>query len=327
MHRSTLSVLVGVIVAAIMWSQPAAAEGYPERLVRVIVGYTPGGPADSIARSIAERLSKKWGQSVIVENMPGASGALGANSVLRSAPDGYTLLLTDTASFVILPHLRAKLPFDPRTDFVPITMVARQAAVLAARKGFPPNSIAELITYAKANPGKVTFGSFGMGTYAHVKMEELAKDANITMLHVPYRGAAQVVTDMLGDRIDLFLGAIGLFEAHEAAGALKILATGTEKRLAYRPDLPTIAESGVPGYSVSVWFGLVGPAGMPPAIADKIQQDVAAVLDDPDYKEKYLAPQRLQGGGETTAQFKAIIATEFERWRLVIKDLGITMPE
>src|ERR1700730_2473017 len=168
--------------------------------------------------------------------MPGASGVIGGTAVLRSAPDGYTLLLTDTASFVILPHLRAKLPFDPRTDFVPITMVARQAAVLAARKGFPPNSIAELITYAKANPGKVTFGSFGMGTYAHVKMEELAKDANITMLHVPYRGAAQVVTDMLGDRIDLFLGAIGLFEAHEAAGALKILATGTEKRLAYRPD-------------------------------------------------------------------------------------------
>jgi tripartite-type tricarboxylate transporter receptor subunit TctC len=322
-----LSVVVGVIVAAIMWSQPAAAEGYPERLVRIIVGYTPGGPADSIARSIAERLSKKWGQSVIVENMPGASGALGANSVLRSAPDGYTLLLTDTASFVILPHLRAKLQFDPRTDFVPITIVARQAAVLAARKGFPPNSIAELITYAKANPGKVTFGSFGMGTYAHVKMEELAKDANIRMLHVPYRGAAQVVTDMLGDRIDLFLGAIGLFEAHEAAGAIKILATGTEKRLAYRPDLPTIAESGVPGYSVSVWFGLVAAAGMPPATADKIQQDVAAVLDDPDYKEKYLAPQRLQGSGETSAQFKAIIATEFESWRLVIKDLGITMPE
>jgi tripartite-type tricarboxylate transporter receptor subunit TctC len=280
-----------------------------------------------VARSIAERLSQKWGQPVIVQNMPGASGLIGATAVIRSAPDGYTLLLADSSSFVILPHLRATLPFDPRTDFVPITIVARQAAVLAARKAFPPNNVPELIAYAKANPGKVTFGSFGVGTWSHVKMEEFANAAGVKMLHVPYRGATQVVTDMLADRVDMFLGAIGLFEAHEAAGSIKILAAATPQRLPFRPDLPTIAESGLPGYSVSVWFGLVGPAGMPAAIASKIQKDVAAVIADPDYQQKYLMPLRLQGDGEAPPQFKATVAAEFDSWRRVIKDNGITVPE
>jgi tripartite-type tricarboxylate transporter receptor subunit TctC len=316
-----------VLLAATAAPRPATAQSYPDRLVRIIVGFTPGGPADGVARSIAERLNKKWGQPVVVENMPGASGVLGASATIRSAPDGYTLLLTDSSSFVILPHLRAKLPFDPRTDFAPITIVSRQAAVLAARKGFPPNSIPELVDYAKANSDKVTFGSFGIGTWSHVKMEELAKDAKINMLHVPYRGAAQVVTDMLGDRIDLFLGAIGLFEGQEASGTIKILASATDKRLVFRPELPTIAEAGLPGYSVSVWFGLVGPAGMPAAIAEKIQRDVVAVLADPEYQEKYLGPQRLRGGGETPAQFKSIIATEFDSWGQVIKNVGVTLAE
>jgi tripartite-type tricarboxylate transporter receptor subunit TctC len=322
-----LAALIGFVAAAMVPSLSSAAPNYPGRLVRIIVGYTAGGPADSIARSLAERLGKKWGQTVLVENMPGASGVIGAMAVRRSAPDGYTLLLTDTASFVILPHLRSKLRFDPRTDFVPITLAARQAAVLAARKNFPANSVPELIEYARSNPDKVTFGSFGVGSYSHVKMEELAKKAKVTMLHVPYSGAAQVLSEILGDRIDLFLGAIGLFEAQEASGALKILATGTEKRLSFRPELPTIAEAGLPGYSVSVWFGLVGPPGMPSEIAEKIQQDVAIVLADPDYKEKYLVSQRLQAGGETPAEFKSIIASEFESWRLVVKDIGVTLDE
>jgi tripartite-type tricarboxylate transporter receptor subunit TctC len=327
MLKLAVAVICGALIAAVAPQRQAAAQHYPERLVRIVVGFTPGGPADSVARSIAERLSKIWGQSVVVENMPGASGILGATSVIRSAADGYTLLLADSSSFVILPHLRAKLPFDPRTDFAPVTIVARQAAVLAARKDLPADSIPGLIAYAKANPGKVTFGSFGIGTWSHVKMEEFAKATGTSMLHVPYRGAAQVVTDMLGDRVDLFLGAIGLFEAHAASGNLKILATGTVKRLPFRPDLPAIAEAGLPGYSVSVWFGLVGPAGMPVAIAEKIQHDVAAVLADPDYEQKFLSPQRLQGGGETPTQFKTIIETEFESWRRVIKDVGVTLAE
>lgn len=327
MRKLAICLLFTAVAASISWPQPACAQKFPEHPVRIIVGFTPGGPADSVARSIAERLTQKWGQPVIVQNMPGASGVIGANAVIRSAADGYTLLLADSSSFVILPHLRATLPFDPRTDFVPITIVARQAAVLAARKAFPPNNIPELIAYAKANPGKVTFGSFGVGTWSHVKMEEFAKTAGVKMLHVPYRGAAQVVTDMLADRIDLFLGAIGLFEAHEAAGRIKILATGAQARLPFRPEIPTIAESGLPGYSVSVWFGLVGPAGMPEAITNKIQQDITAVLADPVYQQKYLGPLRLQGSGESPAQFKVIVATEFESWRRVIKDLGISLTE
>jgi tripartite-type tricarboxylate transporter receptor subunit TctC len=327
MLKLVIAVICGALITAVAPQSQVAAQQYPERLVRIVVGFTPGGPADSVARSIAERLSKHWGQPVVVENMPGASGILGATAVIRSPADGYTLLLADSSSFVILPHLRAKLPFDPRTDFAPVTIVARQAPVLAARRNLPADSIPSLIAYAKANPGKVTFGSFGIGTWSHVKMEELAKATGTNMLHVPYRGAAQVVTDMLGDRVDLFLGAIGLFEAHVAAGNLKILATGTAKRLPFRPDIPTIAEAGLPDYSVSVWFGLVGPAGMPVAVADKIQHDVASVLSDPDYQQKFLSPQRLQGGHETPGQFKTIIATEFESWRRVIKDVGVTLAE
>lgn len=327
MKKLLLLLAFASLSAMICVPRSALAQKFPDRVVRIVVGFTPGGPADSLARSIANGLTKKWGQRVIVENKPGASGIVGAMTVKQAAPDGYTLLLADSSSYVILPHLRRNLPFDPRVDFTPITIVARQAPVLAAREKFPADTVPELITYAKKNPGKVTFGTFGVGTWSHVKMEEFSRLAHIQMLHVPFRGAAPVIDAMLGNRIDLFLGAYGLFETYERAGKIKILATATPKRLPFRPDIPTIAEAGFPGYSVSVWFGIVGPRGMAPSISEKIQRDIASVLADPSYQRKYLDPQRLEAGGEPPSVFKSIIESDYERWGETINKIGLKMTD
>jgi tripartite-type tricarboxylate transporter receptor subunit TctC len=301
----------------------SAASAFPDKPVRIVVGFTPGGPADAIARSLSDRLSTMWGQPVIVENMPGASGAIAANTVARAAADGHTLLLADASSFVVLPHLRSKLPFDPRRDFAAVSIVGRQVPVLAIRASAGPKSIKEMLELAKSKPEGLSYGTWGIGSWSHVKMEQLAKLAGVKLVHVPYRGAAPVITDMLGGRVDLFLGAYGLFEVHEKSGAIRILATGAEKRPSFRPDLPTIAESGVPGFSVSVWFGLVAPAGTPAAVLDKINADIAKVQAQADYREKFLTPQRLEAGSETPQQFKAIVEKEFDDWGKTIASAGI----
>jgi tripartite-type tricarboxylate transporter receptor subunit TctC len=313
---------VAAIAASLSISQ-SAASAFPDKPVRIIVGFTPGGPADAIARSLSDRLSTAWGQPVIVENMPGASGAIAANTVARAAPDGSTLLLADASSFVVLPHLRSKLPFDPRRDFAAVSVVGRQVPVLAIRASAGPTTVKQMLDLAKSKPEGLTYGTWGIGSWSHVKMEELGKLAGVKLVHVPYRGAAPVITDMLGDRVDLFLAAYGLFEAHEKTGAIKVLATGAEKRPSFRAALPTIAESGVPGFSVSVWFGLVAPAGTPPAVLDKINADIAKVQAQPDYREKFLTPQRLEAGTETPAQFSALVEKEFDDWGRTIASAGI----
>jgi tripartite-type tricarboxylate transporter receptor subunit TctC len=311
-----------MLVASLSVLQSAAAQ-FPEKPVRIIVGFTPGGPADAIARSLSDRLATAWGQPVIVENMPGAAGAIAANTVARAAPDGHTLLLADASSFVVLPHLRSKLPFDPRRDFAAVSIVGRQVPVLAIRASAGPKTVKEMLDLAKSKPGGLTYGTWGIGSWSHVKMEELGKLAGVKLVHVPYRGAAPVITDMLGGRVDLFLGAYGLFEVHEKSGAIRILATGADKRPSFRPELPTIAESGVPGFSVSVWFGLVAPANTPAAVLEKINADIAKVQAQPDYREKFLTPQRLEAGTETPAQFKAIVEKEFDGWGKTIAEVGI----
>lgn len=320
-----LQAFIAFAVAAIGCISAAAAEDFPNKPVQIVVPYQPGGATDTVARAVAQQLSEKWGQPVIILNRPGASGAIGANLVAKSAPDGYTLLLCDSSIYVVVPHLLENFPYDPHKDIAPVTIVARQAPVLTTRRSLPVSNTRGLIAYIKANPGKVTYGSFGIGTWAHVAMEEVARIAGLHMLHVPYRGGAEVLNDLLAERIDIFFATMGAVAQHKAAGTLKVLATATAQRLPSQPDLPTMSEDGLPGYSLSVWFGLTAPANAPSDIVNKIQHDVAELNADPAFRDKVLAPLALQPGGETPSQFATILDDEFERWGKVIKEANIQL--
>jgi tripartite-type tricarboxylate transporter receptor subunit TctC len=268
-------------------------------------------------------MASALGQPVVIENRPGASAVIGADALTKADPDGYTLMMADSSAFAILPHIRRQMPYDARTDFAPITVIARQAAVLTSRPSLPAKTVKELIAYAKERPGEVTFGSFGIGSWAHVAMEDFARRAGIKLLHVPYRGSAQVVTDMLGDRVDLFLATHGLVSQHISNGKINLLATATETRLPARPDVPTVSEAGLPGFAVNVWFGLVAPAKTPPAILEKLRETVVEVLKNPEFQTKVLAAQSLEAGGETREEFLKLMLSDLDRWGAVVKEINL----
>ena len=324
MKIAALPYVLGVLFIALTGAAPGFAQTFPDKTVRLVVPYQPGGATDTIARVFAQGLSAKWKQPVIIINRPGASATVGANYVAKSEPDGYTLLICDSSVYVVVPHLLVHFPYDPHKDLAPITIVARQAPVLTTRESLPVSNTKELLSYIKAHPGEVTYGSFGVGTWAHVAMEEVSKIANLKMLHVPYRGGAEVLNDMLAGRVDIFFATMGAVRQYKAAGTLKVLATATAKRLSSQPDLPTMSEDGLPGYSLSVWFGLAAPANTPPAVLDKIQQDVANLNADPEFRAKALGPLALERGGETRQDFSRILNEEFDRWGTVVNQIGLS---
>lgn len=321
--KTTRPILVGVLLALGAWiAAPVCAQGYPSRPVKIIVPYTPGGGTDTVARGLAHQLSEAWGQSVFVENRPGGATMIGADAVAKSPGDGTTLLFSDSAAFVINQHLYSKMPYNPLTDLAPITVVCWLAPVLAVSNAVPARNVRELIAYAKANPGKLTYASFGSGSYPHVITEQLKRMAGIDILHVPYKGSAAAVTDILSGQLSMLIVTLSVFEQHEKAGKLKVLATTTEKRLSLRPDLPTVSEAGVPGYSVSVWFGMAAPASTPVPILDKLNTDVRKILADPGYRQKFITAQSLESGGMPRADFAALLKVENERWGQLVKDSG-----
>lgn len=314
---------IAALCLAAMACGPAPAQTYPDKPVTLVVPYAPGGATDQIARVLGLMLQEKWKQPVVVDNRPGASAVIGASLVMRARSDGYMLLISDSSTFVTVPHMMEQLPFNVQRDFAPITIVARQPAVLTTRKGFPGNSVKDLIDYAKANPGKVTYGSFGIGTWAHVGMEDFSKSAGIKMLHVPYRGGGLVLTDMMAERIDIFFATMGAVTQYKETGKLKVLAAATAKRIPSQPDLPTMAESGAPGFSLSLWFGIVAPSQTPAPVVRKIQKDIADLQHDPAFMEKALKAISLEPGGETPEEFASIMKVESEKWRRVIDDAGL----
>jgi len=320
------SIVRGLACAALLAGAAGAhaAPGYPDRPVRIVVPYTPGGATDTVARSIASQLSTRWGQPVIVENRGGASGMIGAAAVAKAPPDGYTLVLSDSAPFVILPSLHADMAYDPLKDFAPITVVARQVPILVVSSKLPVHNVKELVAYLKAHPN-TPYGSLGPGSYPHVAMEEFQQLSGTRMLHVPYKGTAQVTTDMIGGQIGLYIGTLGAFQQQEKAGTVRILAVATQQRVSLRPDLPTVAEAGVPGFAVNVWFGLAGRAGTPADILDKIHADVRAVLGDRHFVEEVLLPQALTPGGDSRAEFGDLMRGDTERWRQSIQSAGIKL--
>src|SRR6267378_876065 len=266
--------LVALLAAAIA-AETAQAQAFPSRPVKIVVPTSPGGATDAFARALAARLSETWGQAVLVENRPGANQILGADHVSKSAPDGNTLLVSDASSFVINPHLYKNLPYDGVNGFTPITVLVRFPWVIAVHASVPADTFRELVAFAKTNPGTIAYGSFGLGSSAHISVDYLKNLLGIDIVHVPYKGAAPAVADLLSGRIQLMMVTPLLVEPHARAGKLRLVAAATAQRIPRLPELPTVAESGVPGYEAGTWFGLMGPAGVPGDVVSKIYADTA----------------------------------------------------
>jgi tripartite-type tricarboxylate transporter receptor subunit TctC len=318
--------ITAALIAALAISASASAavaqSGYPDHAVRMIVGYPPAGPVDIIARVMADRLSQLWGQAVVVENISGASGNIGGDRVAKSTPDGYTILMTTNVQLVVNPSLYAKMPFDPAKDLMPISLAVYSPNILVVPNDVPAKSVAELIAYARANPGKLSFASADVGTTQHLAGELFKTMAHIDIQHVPYRGAGPVITDLLGGRITMYFGAISPLIPLVRDGKLRALAVTSAQRFGASPDLPTMIEAGYPGFESVLSTGLMAPAGTPPAIIEKIHQDSVKALAPPEVRQ-WLKDIGMEVIGNSPKEFAAVIKAETPQWAKVIKDAGI----
>jgi tripartite-type tricarboxylate transporter receptor subunit TctC len=304
-------------------SLSVCAQPFPSRTVKFVVPASAGGATDNIARSLAARLTEIWSQPVVVENRPGATQIIGAEYVAKSPPDGYTLLVSEAATWVITPHFQRELPFDGMRDFTPITVLVRFPWVIAVRASVPARTFQELVAYARAKPGELSYGSFGVGSSGHISVDYLKKLLGISIVHVPYKGAAPAVTDLLAGQIQMMMVTPLLVEPHARAGKLRLLAAATRERIPRLPDLPTVSESGVPGYEAGTWFALVGPAGMPREVTNFLYTDVKRVMNEPAFKDKYVEKQWFEVVANTPDEFAAFLKSEYERWDKVIKLSGV----
>jgi tripartite-type tricarboxylate transporter receptor subunit TctC len=300
----------------------SAQDPYPTKPVRIIVPYPAGGPADLLPRVVGEKLSQKWGQPVVVENKPGASGNIGMAEGARAEPDGYTLVLAPTGNLTVNPTLFPKMPFDTHRDLTPVTLLAQSPNVLVVHPSVPVKSFKELIDYAKANPGKLNFASPGDGSGAHLAGELLKLEAGINAVHIPYKGMAPAVNDLLGGQVQMMFAGISTAVQHVKSGKLVALAIAGPKRNPQLPDVPTVIESGIPGFDVTSWYGIVVRAGTPPALVQKIQRDMAEALQMEDVKKR-LAVLGLEPVGNTPEAFDAIIKAESRKWGDIVKRAGI----
>jgi tripartite-type tricarboxylate transporter receptor subunit TctC len=316
-------VIVAALLATGLFSQQAALAQYPTKPVHIVVPYPAGGAVDAFARVLTQQLSEMWGQQVVVDNRPGASTMIGAEQVAKSPPDGYTLLLTAELTLVIVPHLYEKIPYDPLRDFAPIVALVSATQALVANPSLPVKTVKDLIELAKAKPGRLTFGSFGNGSTGHLNMEVLQAMTGARFNHIPYNGAGPAMNDVIGGHIDFMLAALSIVKGNVQAGKLHMIGVGSNHRSSEFPDVPTISESGAPGFEAKSWFGLMAPAGTPPDVIKKINQDVTRVISERAFAEKYLAAQGLGSITGTPEQFAALIRAETVRWGKVVKDADV----
>ncbi|KDP87444.1 LacI family transcriptional regulator [Cupriavidus sp. SK-3] len=310
-----------VVLAALPLAPAQAHAEYPDKPIRLVVPYTPGGVTDLLARAVAKALSERVQQSVIVDNRAGAGGNIGAEVVAKSPADGYTLLMGSAATQAINASLYKRLPYDHIKDFAPITLVAEVPNILVVNPLIPARNVSELIAYGKANPDKLSFGSSGTGGTIHLSGELFKSMAGVKMLHVPYKGSAPAVSDLLAGQINL------MFDSSVApyvkSGKLRALAVTSAKRSPVLPDVPTMAEAGLPGYEATAWFGILAPAGTPPAIVDKLSRNLVAILRDAQMR-KWMQSQGADAIGDTPSEFAAYIKTETAKWARVVKEAGIS---
>jgi len=318
-----LALFLALFFAALATTAGRAQEPYPTRVVKIVLPVAPGSTTDILARLIADQLSQKWGKPVIIDNMPGAAMNIGSEYVARAESDGYTLLLCPPSPLAIQQLLYHDLKYDP-TKFVPIALLAKIANVLAVRPDFPAKSVQELIAYAKANPGKLTFASQGVGSTAHLSGSELEVLGGIKMVHVPYHGAQPALTDVMSGNVDMFFDTLTTSVPLYRAGKLKLLGVASAERSKDVPEIPTIAESGIPGFRSITWFAIAGPPGLAAPLADKINRDVAEILRKPEIVAKIQA-LRLEPMGGTTADAAKFIGDETQLWGRVIKEANITL--
>jgi tripartite-type tricarboxylate transporter receptor subunit TctC len=319
-RRLTLGVLA-LAAAAAAAPLAASAETYPGKPITVIVPFAAGGTTDILARVVGQALGKELGQTVIVDNRAGAGGNIGAALAAKSPADGYTLLMGTVGTHAINQSLYRKLPFDPVKDFAPLTRVAMVPNLLVANPAKPFKNVKELIAYARANPGRVNFGSSGSGSSIHLSGELFNTLAKVDMVHVPYKGSAPAVTDLVGGQIDIMFDNMPSAIQHVRNGRLRALAVTTAKRSPELPDVPTIAEAGVPGYEATSWFGMLAPAGTPAPIVARLHGALVKVLAQPEVKKK-LAEQGAEACSEKPEQFAAFIRSETAKWSKVVKDSG-----
>ena len=300
---------------------PVAAQAWPAKPIRYIVPFPPGGATDIIARAVAGEISKTLGQQVVIDNRGGAGGNIGTDIVAKAAPDGYTILMGTVGTHGINVSLYSKLPYDAVRDFAPVTLVATVPNVLVVHPSVPVKSVKELIAYAKANPGKLNFASSGNGTSIHLSGELFKTMTGVSMVHIPYKGSAPALADLLGGQADLMFDNLPPSLPHIKSGRLHALAVTTARRSAVMPDLPTMAEAGVPGYESGSWFGVLAPAGTPKDIVNRLNAEIVKALAVPEIRER-LQAQGAEPVGNTPEQFAAFIRSEITKWAKVVKDSG-----
>jgi tripartite-type tricarboxylate transporter receptor subunit TctC len=322
-RRALLALGFASAVGGLLGPQDAARSqpAYPTKPVRLIVPFPPGGGTDILARVIGNKLSEVLGKPIVVENKPGAGGNIGVDLVAKAPPDGYTMVIGQTSNLAVNPTLYTDLPYDPQKDLAPITLVADAPLVMVVAANSPFKTIGDVIAAAKAKPEDVTFASPGSGTVAHLSGELLQKAANVKFQHIPYKGAAQALTDLMGGQVQTYMSSIPTALSQIKGGKLRALAVTSTKRVPELPDVPTVAESGFSGFESSTWFGLLVKAGTPEPIIKRLNTEVLRVLQTPDVREKIAAEGATVLGG-TPDQFSAFLKDEIVKWGKVVKESG-----
>jgi tripartite-type tricarboxylate transporter receptor subunit TctC len=318
-HRPLIT---AALLAALAPAQWAVAQSYPTKPIRWIVTYPPGGPTDVVARAIGAKLTEAWGQQIIIDNRAGAGGMIGTELGARAAPDGYTLLFGTSAGMTINPALQSKLPYDPVKDFAPVSLLVINPQLLVLNPTVPANSVKELVALAKAKPGQLNYASVGQGSPNHLGMELLKALTGTNIVHVPYKGTGPAITDLLGGQVQLMFNSMPTVLPLVRSGKLRALAVGSTQRISAIADIPTVAESGVPGFENVTWYGMFAPAKTPREIVNKLNAQVVRILAEPDMAQR-LSSQGAEPRSSTPDELAKFMRVEFERWAKVIKSAGV----
>ncbi|MBS0292227.1 MAG: tripartite tricarboxylate transporter substrate binding protein [Proteobacteria bacterium] len=313
------------VVLWMAWTVGAQAQVWPDRPVRVVVPFPASGATDLVARVLTQRVSQDLGQQFVVENRPGAGGTIGAAEAAKAAPDGYTLLLTTSSTHAISPHLMPRLTYDARRDFTPVAHLADAASILLVTSALPVKSVADLIAYVRAHPRELNYASSGNGTIVHLNAAAFSAQAGIEMTHVPYKGTAQSIADLASGQVQVLFDSVPTGLPHVRSGRLRALAVTSEKRSALAPELPTLAESGLPGYSSVTWFGLYLPAGAPPALVERVNQAFTRATQATEVAASLAKLGVEPAAPSSPAQFGAMVAADSARWAAVIRQHKISL--
>ncbi|MCX7136273.1 MAG: tripartite tricarboxylate transporter substrate binding protein [Proteobacteria bacterium] len=322
MNTHRILALASCALSVALLTGTAAAQSFPSKQVRIIVGLAPGGTTDLVSRILAQKLTEAWGQNVIVDNRPGASGMIGGDLVAKAAPDGYTLLITPQTSIAVAPALYGKAPYDAAKDFATITLVGSTPLLMVVHPSFPPKTFAEFAVLAKKSGNKLTFGSGGIGSSPHMAGELLSAQLGIRMNHVPYKGENPAIADTIGGQIPIMFANLPVAVPHVKTGKLRGLANTAATRSPLAPEIPTVAESGFKDYAIATWYGFLGPAGLPPELIARLQRDVSRIVNQPDNRER-LVNMGVDIIANSPDEFAAYLRAEIARYTKIIKDAGI----